>query len=315
MRRRDRRKPSPSRNGSTPHAPVRSARPSRLAGVLERPGPDSPFPPPPAAIVRGFSAAASSVPLVITAFVLLFLFWLVLISIGFDGPFGRLTNLLAIPPVSTYTDALNATAIFGFGGSGFLATAGLIIVRGFVWALLAGLAVAALDGSSWQLGALRGLRAFPSAVLASLLGLSLMIVGSIVFPLLGPGLGFLGSVLTLLVTLFLFAYAPIVAANERLNLVDAVRKGMRAALMPGSRHLLLCLVYFFLTLPILVALTPEGSRLGVNPSFATWAYALVATFLHVGFLTTFAHRYLAVADVVPEPVPRQPRPARRASGR
>ena len=68
---------------------------------------------------------------------------------------------------------------------------------------------------------------------------AMMIVGSVILPLLGPGIGFLGSVLLLVLALFLFVYAPFVAiaAPGPLPLPEAIGVSIRAARaspMPAS---------------------------------------------------------------------------------
>ena len=70
----------------------------------------------------------------------------------------------------------------------------------------------------------------------------------VILPLLGPGIGFLGSVLLLVLALFLFVDAPFVAiaAPGPLPLPEAIGVSIRAARMPGSRHLLLSMAYLFL---------------------------------------------------------------------
>jgi hypothetical protein len=284
-----------------------------LARLLAKPEPGSSHPPVGRSLLRGLGAVAWSVPTLATAFVLVLVLWLGLLALGFEGPIGRLPSLLAIPPLSTYTDALNATAIFGYGTTSFAATAGFLLLRSIVSGLLAGLALGALEGWTWRLAVLRGIRAIPAAAIAALLGLSVLVVGSVIFPLLGPGLGFLGSILALIAALLLFVHGPIAAVVEPLPAFEAVRKGMRAATMPGSRHLLLSVLYFFFALPIVPALAPQGPELGVNPSLAAWLFALVATWLHVGFFAAFAYRYAAIHDVVPPPAPPKPRRARGAA--
>ncbi|MFM8944898.1 MAG: hypothetical protein ACKOI0_06630 [Actinomycetota bacterium] len=274
---------------------------------LEPPPADSPFPSIGRALRRGFGAVISSVPLLATAFAVVFLQWVALVALGLDGPFGRLVHLLAIPPISTYFDTLNGSTMFGYGGVGFAVTLGLVLVRAAVTSVMAGLVVAGLEGRATATGFRDGVRAFPATLAACLLGLGLMIVGSVILPLLGPGVGFLGSVLLLVLALFLFAYVPFVAIAERLPLAEVVRTSIRAARMPGSRHLVFSMAYLFLCLPLLVALMPSGARYGVNPPLDTWAFALLAAVLHLGFLAAFGMRYLAVRDVVPAAVPRQPR--------
>jgi hypothetical protein len=281
----------------------------RFLGWLAKPAAGSPWPTIPRALARGFVTVGSSPPLLLTGFVLLLLMWVGLVALGLEGPAGRLVNMLALPPVSTYSDALNGVTIYGLGPQGLIAASVFLLFRSVVLALLTGMTVALLEGDgSVVRGLFAGLRAIPVAIAVNLLTLSLMITSSLVLPLLGAGLGFLGSVLTLVAALFLFVFAPVIAVREPGRpFPDAIRRGARAAMMPGSRHLLMCLGYIFLTLPILVMAAPGGALLGVNPTLAMWAYALVCTFVHLSFLAAFAYRLMAVEDEIPEPQARSRR--------
>ena len=277
-------------------------------GFLSRGSGDSPFPPVPRSIARGAIAVGSSLVLLVTAFLLEFALWVGLVALGLEGPPGRLVNMLALPPISTYFDALNGVTIYGFGGAGFGAATAFIVVRSLILAVIVGLVVQTLEGEGSALeGVKRGLIAFPTVLVTGILALSLMIVGSVILPILGPGLGFLGSVLTLVAALFFLVYAPIAAVREGRSVQETLRRSARAAMMPGSRHLLFCMLYIFLTLPILVALAPNGNLLGVNPSIGMWAYALITTFVHLTFLAAFAYRWIQAEDDVPD----QPMRARR----
>jgi hypothetical protein len=56
-------------------------------------------------------------------------------------------------------------------------------------------------------------------------------------------------------------------------------------------------------LPVVFLAAPEGARFGVNPSVAVWVIALVASFIHLGFLAAFAYRWVEGEDEIPaEPV-------------
>jgi len=296
---------APVAEQATPTAGSRTGRtrgevPSVL-GFLSRGSGDSPFPPVPQAIARGAIAVGSSLVLLVTAFVLEFLLWVGLVSLGLEGPPGRLVNLLALPPISTYFDALNGVTIYGFGGAGFGAASAFIVVRSLILSVVVGLVVQTLEGEGSPLdGVKRGLAAFPTVLVTGILALSLMIVGSVILPIFGPGLGFLGSVLTLVAALFFLVYAPIAAVREGRPIQDTIRRSARAAMMPGSRHLLFCMLYIFLTLPILVALAPNGNLLGVNPSISMWTYGLITTFVHLTFLAAFAYRWIQAEDHVPD---------------
>ena len=77
-------------------------------------------------------------------------------------------------------------------------------------------------------------------------------------------------------------------------------------MLPNARHLMLCVLYFFLALPVLVGLAPGGTQITANPSLATWAFAFVVNVAHVGFLGALAYRWVSVEPLVPEePVKRR----------
>ena len=287
----------PAAAEATAHPPV-----PRGLGWLSRTSSDPSWPSIGRAVGRGFITVGSSALVLLSAFVLVLVMWLALVLLGLEGPPARLVNLLALPPISTYFDALNGVTIYGFGPMGFIAATVFLLVRSVVLALLTALIVQIFEGEGTVGEALgRGLRVVPVTIAVNLITLAMMVSGSMVLPILGPGLGFLASVLTLVAALFLFVFAPVVALREPgTPLLEVVRRGARAALMPGSRHLLMCLLYIFLTLPILVALAPGGVLLGVNPTLATWIYSLVCTYLHLSFLAAFAYRLLVVEDEIPD---------------
>ncbi len=274
----------------------------RGLGWLSRPTADTAWPTIPRSIARGLVTVGSSPALLLTGFLLLLAMWVVLVALGLEGPPARLVNLLALPPVSTYFDALNGVTIYGFGPEGYFAASAFLLVRSIVLALLTGMTVELLEGDgSVRVGLGRGIRAIPVTLATNLMTLAMMVMGSVVLPVLGAGLGFLASVLTLVAALFLFVFAPVLAVREPDRpFYDVIRRGARAALLPGSRHLLMCLGYIFLALPLLVAVAPGGALLGVNPSLAMWIYALVSTFVHLAFMAAFAYRLIAVEHEIPE---------------
>lgn len=298
------RKPSgrpPARQRERAPEPERPQVP-RLLGWLAPPAVDSSWPPIGRSLGRGFLAVGSSPLIVLSSFGLVFLLWVALVALGLEGPPGRLVNLLALPPVSTYFDALNGVTIYGFGLLGFLAATAFLLVRAVILALLTALVVRIYEGEGTLAEApQQGLRIVPVTAVVGMMSLATMILGSVVLPFLGPGFGFLGSVLLLVAVMFLLVFAPVLALRRPdLPLPEVVRRGARAARMPGSRHLLMSMLYIFLALPVLLALTPGGAELGVNPSLATWVWALVCTFVHLGFLGAFAYRFMTIEDEVPE---------------
>ncbi len=281
--------------------------PPRALGWLSRGAGDSSWPSIPRSLGRGMVVSGSSPVVLAISFLFVFGAWVGLVALGLEGPPGRLVNMAALPPVSTYFDALNGVTIFGYGLSGLAAAGGFLVVRSVYIAVITGLVVQALEGGGPpMLGVLRGLRAYPVVVAVNVLSMSMMVAGTIVLPFLGAGLGFLGSILILVAALFLFVFAPAAAIREGRGLQETLRRAARAALLPGSRHVIMSMLYIFLTLPILVAFAPDANRLTVNPGFATWLYALLATFLHTGFLAAFTYRWMAIeAEVPDEPLRRR----------
>jgi hypothetical protein len=270
-------------------------------GWLSRPPGESGFPSIWASIRAGAILVGSSIPILLTTFLSVFAVWIALVGIGLEGPTGRLVNLAALPPIGTYFDALNGVTIFGYGTAGLVAGGVFLLVRAAFLAVVTGMVVVAFEGGGPLEGAIRGLRAYPVALAVNVLSLSLMVAGTIVLPLLGPGIGFLGSVLILVAALFLFAFAPAAAVTDRPPLAETLSRGVGAATMPGSRHVLMSMLYIFLALPLLVFLAPEGNLLTVNPALSTWIYVLFASFVHVAFLAAFAYRWMSVREIVPPP--------------
>ncbi len=293
-------RPKVATEAEVEEAPSRSGMPGFLGWLAPRTG-DTPFPPIGRSIGRGLLVAGSALPVLAVSFGFAFLAWLALVALGLEGPAGRIVDIGALPPVGPYFDALNGVTMFGYGAPGLLVSLGFILVRAAYLAVLAGLIVVRLEGEWTPFeGVRRGLRAYPTVLAVNLICLSMMITGSVVLPFLGPGLGFLGSVLILIAALFFFAFAPAAAIREERPTVETIRRSGRAAMMPGSRHVLMCLLYIFLGLPVLVALSPSGSELTVNPTIAAWVYGLLATFVHSAFLAAFSYRWMAVEDEVPE---------------
>lgn len=275
---------------------------------------DTAFPSVSRSIGRGFLLVGSSALILGATFAFVFLAWVGLVALGFEGPPGRMVDLAALPPISTYFDALNGVAIFGYGIAGTLASLGFLVLRALVVAVLTGIIVVRLEGEGTvREAALRGLRAYPTVLAVNAVAMVSMLVGSFVLPILGTSLGFLGYVALLVAVLFLLAFAPAAAVREERPVMETLRRSGRAATMPGSRHALMCLLYIFLALPLFLAFAPEGNLLIVNPSTGTWVYGFCVSFVHVAFLAAFAYRWMAVEEEVPEqPVKRsRATPARR----
>ncbi|HEX9123349.1 MAG TPA: hypothetical protein VF984_08315 [Actinomycetota bacterium] len=250
---------------------------------------------------RGLIVVGSSPVLLLVTLLFVLGGWLGMVALGLEGPAGRLVYVTALPPIGTYWDTYNGVAIFGFGVAGLVWGAVFLAVRALFVSIVTGIVVQDLEAEGGPGGgALRGLRAFPTVLAVNLLAMSLMIAGTVILPFLGPGLGFFGSVAILVAAMFFFVYVPPAAIREQRRLQETMRRAARASLMPGSRNLLFAMLYVFLSLPLLVAFAPSSSDLTVNPSLATWVYALLANVLHVVFLAAFTYRWIAGEPDVPE---------------
>ena len=85
----------------------------------------------------------------------------------------------------------------------------------------------------------------------------------------------------------------------------SLTRSMRAARMPGVGNLGMAALYVVPAIAVIVAPGKPGNTMGVNPSVGAWVLVLIVNLLHAAMLAAFAFRYLAVADEVPEPAPRE----------
>ncbi|HEX6230218.1 MAG TPA: hypothetical protein VF029_00730 [Actinomycetota bacterium] len=295
----------------------RARREGLFGGVLFGSG-GSVLPPVTRSIGRGVLAVVVQPALVVATLVVVFLAWLVLVALGFEGTPNRMVATVAMPPISTYFDLGTGASLLGVG-TGFLVFTGLaILIRTVLYSALAGVIVEALeDGRVSLYGILSGVRAVPTVLIVQALSFSLIIGGNLVFPVLGPGIGFLGFVAALVAGLFFLGFAPTAAVREGRTALETIRRSGRAAMLPGGRHLLLCVLYFFLALPVVVGFSPGGTDITANPTLVTWLFVFVVNILHVGFMAAFAYRWIVAEPAVPEePVRRRARaPAPRTRAR
>jgi hypothetical protein len=266
----------------------------------------SPAPRVGASLLRGISATLSGPAILLAVPLAIAAEWLILIALGYQGPFSTLSSALALPPIGTVIDGNLAATVFGLAG-GQVAILAFMVIRALLLSAFAALLVEVLeDGRVTRAAAGRAVRAVPVALLVNVAALSLLLISGYLGVLLGPGLALLLQMAALVGGVYLFAAAPAIAAAERRSVSDAVMRSVRSARMPGSGSLTLAALY---AVPALAfAFVPKpGMDVGVNPSPAAWAFAIVANLLHVAVLGAFAFRYLAVSDAVQEAPPRQRR--------
>jgi len=264
--------------------------------------PESPFPTLGKSMARGLRVVGASPQILATSFLGVLATWGVFVAIGSEPDPRAMSLLLSAPPVHAFIDAPVALSPGASGLFSGLVVAGFAALRGITFALLMLLIVQGLrEGRTSVREALRALprRAF---VLG---GLYLIQFGLVVaaFQLL---VGFLGqlAVLSIAAGLYFLAFAPIVAAAEGDGPREALRRGFRAARLPGTRHLSMAMAYF-LVLFYSGAIAPFSGLAPATPSIAVWAYGLFLTFVHVSVLAAFTYRWLEVRDRVP-PTPAAP---------
>jgi hypothetical protein len=263
------------------------------------------------ALTRGVVTVLGSPALVLAPVVYLLLVWFALIGAGYQGPFAPLANLLALPPIGTSLDASLATSLFGLQG-GLLGIVIFLALRAIALALLTAAVVEMLeDGRVTRACVRRGIRVLPVTFAVSIIGVGILTVSSFFGPLLGPGFGILLQVGALVVGVYLFTFAPIVAVDEGRTMPESLARSIRAARLPGSGNLALAALYVVPSIAVIVAPGKPGNLIGVNPTAGAWGFTLLINLLHLVLLATFAFRYLSVAHEVPESVARPAASARR----
>lgn len=298
---------APSTNGSK----SASAPASRgLAGLFApRPAVATSMPKIPSSLMRGFVAVLSSPLLIVAVPVLVIVEWLIAVLLGFQGPFSVFVNALAIPPVGTIFDASLATAIWG-GQSGFIFVIVFVILRAVIMGVLTAAIVQILERDRVEVSAFsRGVRILPVTLAVGFMNMAVITVSG-VFVQLG-GIGLLLQIGAMLAGLYLFVFAPVMAVAEGRGMSDSLSRGIRAARMPGNGNLLMASLYLIPALALFLSPGKPGSLLGVNPTVGAWIMVLLANLAHLGFLATFAFRYLCVADEVPDAPARRSRAAAR----
>ena len=261
---------------------------------------------------RGLLTVASSPVLLAVAIVFPLLAWFALLAFGFEGSPGRLVDVLALPPISTYFDLGTGASLVGVGSAFLVYTAVAITIRGILFGLITGLIVDVLErGRVSAYGLVRGARAIPTVLVVQVLSFSLIVAGNIVFPVLGPGIGFLAFVAALVGGLFFLGFAPAAAVRQGRAALESVRRSGRAAMLPGSKHLAFCALYFFIALPVVVGFAPEGSEITANPTLLAWVFILAVNVIHLAFMAALAYRWIVAEPSVPEEPVRRRQPARR----
>jgi hypothetical protein len=252
---------------------------------------------------QGFLLVASNPVLLFGPMLVVFLTWLLLIAAGFVGTGIALSQMWAMPPLSTAFDTQNAISIAG-QQSGLVLALPLLLVRAVLVGVLAGLIVEGFErhGTVTAGGAIRGLVAFPlvlAYLILSFVGLFLAQFGSA----LGPGLGTLVQVVLPALILFALGFVPFAAVRERRPLAETLRRAYAGARTPGGRQLAFCVLYVLLAF-VLPLFIPSRTTITANLDPWTWVGLFLLTYVHVSFTAAMAYRWLAVESSI-DPAPRR----------
>jgi hypothetical protein len=273
------------------------------------------MPPIHTAFARGLAGTWSSPVVVGATVVWLLVEWIVVISLGYPGPFALLAHVAAPAPLSTTTDLSVSIGILGVGRG-----LPLVLIPAGVHALwqsiVVGLALETIEtGHASRWGAIRGLRAFPVAFAIHAFGVAVLFASEIVAGLGGEGLSLILQLAILVLAVWMFAFAPVIAVAENRRFLDCLGRALRAARLPGSGNLTFAAIYvipwFVVFIATVVGALP-GSTLDVNPGYSAWIFVVLMGLLHAAIQGAFAMRYLAIADEVPDAPVRQT-PARGGS--
>jgi len=267
------------------------------------------------ALGRGFLVVGATWSILLVGFLSVLAEWGALLAMGARTTARFLLTAMWLPPLGNALDFQSAQAVGGGGGIalGF----GLLVGRAFVVAVLAAVAIAALEGRRPSLAdAFRGIWALPSVVAASIIGLSVLLVGGSLLQILGVGLQLLGNIVLIAALLHFLGFVPAIALRERRSLVETLRRSRAAATLGGGQHFTFCFLYVMVALFLIPVI---GSRLNesaglitANPSISAWIFGLVAAYVQVGFLAAFCYRGLVAERVqadrpAPQPARRRPR--------
>lgn len=265
---------------------------------------ESPFPPLGQSMAHGLRTVGGSPAILAVAFLSLLATWGAFVLLGTEPTPRALAVLLSAPPVHVFSDAPIAIPRGASATFSIAAVAGFAALRGITFGMLTLLMVDALRGGDASVT--RAARALPRVALV-FAGLYLVQFGLVLaaFQLLAGLLGEL-AFLVIAAGLYFLVFSPIVAASEGDGPGQAVRRGARAARLPGTRHLTMVMAYF-LVLFYSGAVAPFPVLGPATPSLAAWAFGLVATFIHVSVLAAFAYRWVVVGEQVPVSAPRRKR--------
>ena len=264
-------------------------------------------------VAKGLRAVGTSPVLVVSAFLATLVLWLIFTAYGVAPAPSAMVVLTALPPAHSLIDieavltggntAPGATVVFLAGLLVFRAALISLWVAGslerLAWAgpLHPATSAAAGRAGSSELSSVlqRAMRSF-GAVLGVEAGFYVISMAIALAALQSAALQ-IAVIGALVGGLLFFVFAPIVAVAEEMGLGPAVRISIKAARLPGPRHMLATVAYIGMTLTVSL-LAPTSRVAAATPTITVWLFVLFVTFLHVTALATFVYRWLVVRDRV-----------------
>jgi hypothetical protein len=264
-------------------------------------------------VAKGLRAVGSSPLLVVSAFLATLILWLVFTAYGAAPAPSAMVLLTALPPAHSLLD-IEAVLTGGSSGPGSTVVflAGLLVLRA---ALISLWVAGSLERLAWadplhrvtsgangrsgteelSIVLRRATRPF-GAVLGVEAGFYVISMAIALAALQSAALQ-IAVIAALVGGLLFFVFAPIVAVAEEVGLGPAVRISIKAARLPGPRHMLATVAYIGMTLSVSL-FAPTSRVAAATPAITTWLFVLFVTFLHVTALATFVYRWLVVRDRV-----------------
>ncbi len=283
-----------------------------LGGFLApRPPGTSAMPKIPSSLLRGLVAVVSTPVLVIAVPAILLVEWVLMVALGFQGPFSVFASALALPPVGTGFDGGLATSLYG-AQTGLIVLLLFVVTRAVVLSMLVAGIVQVLEEDRLTSAAVpQGLRIIPTSLAVGITDMFILTLSSILLQLLGGGIGLLLQIGALVAALYLFVFAPVMAVAEHRGMAESLGRSIRAARIPGSGNLAMAALYVVPAIASSVIPGVPGKLIGVDPTVGAWVFVILVNVAHLVFMATFAFRYLSITDEVPA----TPEPKARASHR
>jgi hypothetical protein len=267
----------------------------------------SPYPPLGVTLARGLRTVGTSWPALATVFLATLVTWIAFAAIGQESNPRFMVSELAVPPANIFLTDIST--MFAFGGSavGTLSVmVGLAVLRAATFGAILLMIDRRARTPEPTIGeiARRFPKLFVTLVAVYIVEVTLaVVVQQVLVGFIGPQFFLLGVI----ATLYFLAMVPVVAVAEDATAQESLRRGFRAARLPGTRHLALVMAYAILILTLLL-LMPGAVLAPATPTFTTWLLVLLASFVHTSVLAGLHYRWMVVRDEVPA---RAARPAGR----